>query len=52
VISILGGKRFAHQPAASFITYQEGLTRGENCNQDHSQEGAGPQSGRIEVNTS
>jgi hypothetical protein len=43
---MLGGKPFAHQLTARSIVHQEGLTNGESSNQ----EGAGPHSGRIEVN--
>jgi hypothetical protein len=48
VISILGGNHFADRVTAKLSAHQEGLTRGENCNQDHSQESARPQSGCIE----
>jgi hypothetical protein len=34
-----------------FVAHQEDLTRGENSNQDHSQEGTDPQSSRVEIST-
>ncbi|WP_262271946.1 hypothetical protein [Microvirga yunnanensis] len=51
VIAILGGKPFAHRLTSRLPAHQKDLTHGESCNQDDSQEGAGPQSGRIESRT-
>jgi hypothetical protein len=45
----LVGNHFAVQVTAKLTAHEEGLTRGENCNQDNNQESTSSQSGRIEV---